>query len=98
MSYKYTLLNQDGTAELLAQTDKEVELKQLYDWLNCQIVELIPEPYHNEIWKSEETIVWGDEEARFNPDNKRNLHTKVLTDFEGNEWDCVGDLILQQEI
>lgn len=93
MSYKYTLLNQNGTTELLAETDKEVDSKQLYDWLNCQLLEVIPQPYYNDKWSSTETIVWGDEEARFNPSNYRNPHTKVI-----NGWDCVGDLILQQEI
>lgn len=87
----YTLLKQDGTTEELAQVDKEVELSQLYKWLNCTTVELIPEPYYQDDWKG--GIVWGDEEGRFNSENKRNPHTKVL-----QGWDCVGDLVLQQEV
>lgn len=93
--YLYTLLKQDGTQEELAQVPKEVELSQLYKWLNCTTVELIPSDYYQEAWIGDgDTIVWGDEEGRFNSENKRNPHTKVL----GEEWDCVGDLVLQQEV
>lgn len=91
----YTLLKQDGTTEELAQVPKEVDLQQLYKWLNCRTVELIPSDYYQEDWFGEgDTIVWGDEEGRFNSVNKRNPHTKVL----GEGWDCVGDLVLQQEV
>lgn len=99
----YTLLKMDGTTEELLQTDKEVDFTQFREWLNCQMIELIPSQYYQEDWFGEgDTIVWGDEEGRYNTENKRNPHTKVL---KGNpalgemaEWDCVGNLILQQEI
>lgn len=91
----YTLLKMDGTEEELAQVEKEVDLKQLYKWLNCTTVELIPSDYYQEAWFGEgDTIVWGDEEGRFNSENIRNPHTKVL----GENWDCVGNLVLQREV
>lgn len=92
----YTLLKMDGTEEELAQVPKEVELSQLYKWLNCTTIELIPNAYYKEDWANE-AIVWGDEEGRFNSENKRNPHMKVLNDNTGAEWDCVGNLILQTE-
>lgn len=96
----YTLLKQDGTQEELAQLPKEAELKQLYEWLNCSVVEIIPSDYYQPEWG--ECIVWGNEEGRFNSENHRNPHTKVLIGNpafgEESEWDCVGDLILEQDI
>lgn len=57
----YTLLKQDGTTEELLQTDKEVDLKQLYKWLNCSLVDLIPSDYYQLEWlaNGKEVIVWG---------------------------------------
>jgi len=57
----YTLLNQDGTKEELAQVEKEVDIKQLYKWLNCSLVDLIPSDYYQLEWLANgtEVIVWS---------------------------------------
>lgn len=98
--FVYILLKQDGTQEELDQSQHELHFDEFHKWLNCQTIELIPQPYYQEDWG--DCKVYGDEEGRFNSENKRNPHTKVL---KGNpalgevaEWDCVGDLILEQEV
>lgn len=89
----YTLLKMDGTEEELLQTEKEVELSQLYKWLNCTTVKLIPSDYYPDGMQG---TVFGNEEGRFNDDNHRNPHMKVLHDPMGQAWDTVGDLLLEQ--
>jgi len=91
--YKYTLLKQDGTAETLGRAD-EYDFEKIRKVLGCKYIELIPATYHQEAWGR--CIVYGDEEGRFNDKNIRNPHTKVLKDADGQDWDCVGDLLLAQ--
>lgn len=95
--YKYTLLKQDGTVEDLG-VGKKKDFREFYKILNCQMIELIPRDYYPD--KSGHATIYGDEEARFNEENYRNPHMKVL---KGNpllgempEWDCVGDLIKEE--
>lgn len=94
--YLYTLLKQDGTQEELAQLPEEATLKQLYEWLDCTTVELIPQAYYKDEWQGR-AIVWGDEEGRFKDGNHRNPHTKVIGSPFGYA-DCVGDLVLAEEV
>lgn len=92
----YTLLKQDGTRELF-YSGKALPYDELRDKLGCRILELIPKDYYPDGMVG---TLWGDEEGRFNPDNKRNPHTKVLRGLpefgQDHDWDCVGDLILEQ--
>lgn len=95
MTYTYTKLKQDGTTETL-HTGKKWNYEQIRDAVGGTI-ELIPRDYYP---KNMTGQVYGHEEGRFNPFNHRNPIMKVL---KGNpalgepaEWDCVGDLILEQ--
>lgn len=96
MKYTYTLLKQDGATESLGEFDKEMDYLEVRKILNCQMLEIIPEAYHQKEWVKRGRLLWGDEEGRFNSNNHRNPHTKVLVDDLGNEWDCVGNLLLQE--
>lgn len=98
-TYKYTILKQDGTVEVLP-IGKQKDFKELYKILNCSIIQIIPDSYYpKEFGKCE---VYGDEEGRFLESNHRNPHMKVLrgdpTIGEPLEWDCVGDLIKEEVI
>lgn len=97
-TYQYTLLSQDGSTSDLGVRTTEMELSEMRKILNCQTIELVPSIYFDR----EEVLLWGDEEARFSSENIRNPHTKVLEGSpsfgEPAEFDCVGDLILQEEI
>ncbi len=105
MTYKYTLLKQDGTTDLIGERLKEMELAEMYKLLDCHLVEVIPDSYYPD-GTADTTVIFGDEEGRFKSTNHRNPHMKVLKDtgFEyanGSapaEWDCVGDLLLVEEI
>lgn len=97
-TYKYTLLKMDGTVEELGRQE-EMDYEAMRELLSCQMIELIPRDYYQETW-GKDCLVFGDEEGRFNKDNKRNPHMKVLKGNpelgEVEEWDCVGDLLLAQ--
>ena len=97
MAFRYTLLMQDGRKSLPMHTSKELEFSEMYKMLECQTIEMIPRDYYPE-GTPESAVIWGDEEGRFNNRNYRNPHMKVLHDNRGGEWDCVGDLLLQEEI
>lgn len=90
--YYYTLLKQDGTDESLAATPKKWSYEVLREEIG-NIIEIIPESYMPENMQG---TVYGDEEARFNPENTTNRHMKMLVDDDGGVWDVVGDLILEQ--
>ena len=92
--YQYILLKQDGTKEDLG-TSKEKPLAEIYKLLLCRTVEIIPPEYYEGFGKC---TMWGDEEARFSSRNIRNPHFKVLKDFEGQEWDIVGDILYQLKV
>lgn len=87
--YKYTLLKQDGSKEELG-TQKKKSLEELYETLGCQTVELIPSDYYEGHGKCR---MWADEEARFNKNNVRNPHFKVLAPG----FDIVGDVLKEQK-
>ena len=94
--YKYTLLKQDGTIEDLG-TGKQKDFKEFYSLLHCSTIEIIPHDYY-----AGRATMYGDEEARFNSENKRNPHFRVL---QGNqlleevaEWDVVGNIIKEEVV
>lgn len=95
--YQYTVYKQDGTIERWEPCKKKEwrGAGGLYEVMGWRTIELIPKDYYAEGWNKRGTL-FGDEEGRFNQDNHRNPHTKVLTDPDGNEWDCVGDLIMEE--
>ena len=93
-AYKYTLLKQDGTTR--EWVCSKLPFSEIYKELNCSMIEVIPNSYYPEGTKRG-AICYGDEEGRFNQDNHRNPHMKVLKDFDGAEWDCVGN-ILKEEV
>lgn len=94
--YKYTLLKQDGTIEDL-ETGKQKDFKEFYKILNCHTIEIIPDAYYDGYVEGK-LEMYGDEEARFNSENHRNPHFKVLIDKDDNnaEWDVVGDIIKEE--
>ncbi len=97
--YHYQLLKQDGSIIDL-DYHKEWKLEQIREVLKCGTVELIPQQYYQKAWGN--CTVWGDEEGRFSNLNIRNPHMQVLKGSpslgEPAEWDCVGDLLLQQKV
>lgn len=90
--YQYTLFNQDGSMESWKQPKMEFESLKGIIGNGCSMIEIIPKVYHPDDIKRSGTV-YGDEEGRFNSTNQRNPHFKVLTDFEGAKWDCVGNLL-----
>jgi hypothetical protein len=92
--YQYTVLRQDGTKEVLPLSPK-MNFDQFRFLLGCQTIEHIPSDYYKGLGYGR-CEVWGDEESRFNSNNIRNPHMKILYDYEGNPWDVVGDVILEQ--
>jgi hypothetical protein len=100
MNYKYTLLKQDGTTEDLG-TGAKKDFKELYKILNCSLIQIIPDEYYDG-WIDGEVECYGDEEGRYNSENIRNPHFKVL---KGNpamgevaEWDIVGNIVREELI
>lgn len=101
MSYKYTLLKTDGTKEDLGTLAKNLEFKGiggLYEKLNCRTIELIPKDYWPEEYKKRGVEMFGDEEGRFVDEPQRNKHFKVLKDFENNDWDVVGNVVVEEKV
>lgn len=90
--YEYTVYHQNGDVEGWKQPKMSFDdMRQLVSGGHCML-ELIPKDY----WPKEigrAGNVWGDEEGRFNSDNHRNPHFRVIVDNEGHEWDCVGKLV-----
>jgi len=87
--YKYTIYKQDGTIEVLPISKKK-DFEELYKILNCSIIEIIPSDYYPAGFGH--STVYGDEEGRFNENNHRNPHFKVLADG----WDVVGNVIREE--
>lgn len=90
--YIYTALYQDGTTKELGRSTKKWKYKQLSDYVGGMI-EYIPTSYFP---KGMSGQVIGNEEGRFIAGNRRNPHMKVVVDPNGNQWDTVGDLLLEQ--
>lgn len=90
--YHYTLYNQDGSSE--SWTQAKMDFTQIKEVLGhgCSMIEIIPKDYQPDDIKKSGTV-YGDEEGRFNSTNIRNPHFKVLTDSDGGQWDCVGNLL-----
>lgn len=93
MKYKYQLLKQDGTSEDLETLSTNMEYERIKEALSCQMIEVIPQDYHPD--NNPNAIYIGDEEGRFNLENHRNPHFKVLRDADGNPWDVVGDILME---
>lgn len=91
--YSYTLYKQDGSIEELGEFEKRFNLDQLYKALNCSIVEIIPRDYYD-VKEHGRATMWGDEEGRFNSDNKENPHFKNL----GDGFNVVGDILKEKVI
>ena len=95
--YLYTLYKQDGTIEVLPISKKK-SFNEIYKILNCEMIEVIPSDYYPDGFGR--AVVYGDEEARFNGNNKRNPHFKVLKSIPDHgkpiEWDTVGDLLKEE--
>lgn len=93
MTYVYTHLKQDGSSIELARVSKKWDYTKLRAFIGNSI-EYIPEEYFMDGLKGQ---VIGDEEARYNTNNVRNQHMKIIHDPIFNEdWDVVGDLLLEQ--
>ncbi len=88
--YKYTLLKQNGTEQVLAPSQKKT-FAELYILLNCSTIEIIPSDYYKDK-KWGHCSVYGDEEARFNQNNVRNPHFQVLSE----SYDVVGNVIKEE--
>ena len=99
--YEYTLLKQDGTTENLGVTPRKMNLSEIYQMLKCTTVEIIPESYYEGHGKC---TMYGDEEARFNKNNHRNPHFKVLASFSAygasitGEFDVVGNILKEKKL
>ena len=98
--YQYTILHFDGSKEVL-EPRKKMSLDELYKTLDCRTVETIPTDYFADGMNKRATI-YGDEEGRrFDGTDRlrRNQHMKVLKGDLMNpemEWDCVGDLLMEE--
>ena len=90
--YIYTALYQDGTTEELGRSAKKWKYEKIKEFIGGYI-EYLPDSYFPEGMRGQ---VIGDEEGRFKAGNKRNPHMKVVVDPNGGQWDCVGDLLLEQ--
>ena len=102
LKYQYTMLNQDGTKTVLAQSTKtRMGYKDIKKALNITSpIALIPQPYYPDEYADEaHNSIFGDDEGRFDSTNDRNPFTKVLLGDpmlgEPAEWDCVGNLLVE---
>lgn len=97
--YQYTIFKQDGSVETLEPCPKKQFFGEggLYGLLNCSTIELIPSAYYKGK-KLGRVNMYGDEEARFNAKNHRNPHFNVLKDHLGEEWDVVGDIVMEKKV
>jgi hypothetical protein len=97
--YKYTLLKQDGSKYEFPVVQRKKTLAQLYKILKCHTVEQIHPAYYS---GHGHCFMWGDEEARFNENNHRNPHFKVLKGDtsigEPAEFDVVGNVLKEETI
>ena len=103
MKYIYTLYKQDGTKEKVAKRPTEMPFADMYKHLNCSTIELLPNSYlPDELARREGVTAFADEEARFNSENLRNPHFKVLHGNEAigepKEWDVVGDIMIEEQV
>jgi hypothetical protein len=105
MKYTYTVYREDGIATEVVESEKQLSFKAtankpgLYDMLDCRTIEIIPRDYYPGADEANENVTYyGDEEARFVEDYKRNLHMKTLVDSRGGIWDVVGTLVREEKI
>jgi len=93
--YKYTVLRQDGTVQVLPPCEKK-EFRGaggLYDLLDCGTIEIIPKVYYKPTGRF---TLYGDEEGRFNDENHTNPHFEVIIDMFGQRCDVVGDIVKEE--
>jgi len=105
MKYIYTLIKEDGTSKKIGEYSRTLPFKSsqkrtgMYELLDCTTIELIPRDYYPAADKVNLDVTYfGDEEARFEKDVKRNRHMSVLVDDHANIWDVVGDLIREEKV
>lgn len=99
-NYHYKLYKQDGEVVDLGVRDS-MPVKEMYQVLDCTMVEVIPRPYYPETDKADSNVTyWGDEEGRYKDGNQRNPFMEVLQGDtklgEPAEWDCVGNLLREE--
>lgn len=97
--YQYTILKQDGTKVVL-DPQKKMDFDKVREILKCRTIEFIPKDYHPD-WIKGFRYVMGDENAGVAIEMSerkaiRNQHMLVLTDMFNEEWDVIGDLLLEQ--
>jgi hypothetical protein len=99
MPYKYTILNQNGSRYELGTRVAQMTHQQMRKLLNCHTLAVIPHAYYPIVLDKDNVTIYGDDEGRFNSDNHRNDHMKVLYGDPGIGepaiWDCVGDLLVE---
>lgn len=105
MKYVYTVYKEDGSYNEVIESARQIGFKTtktrpgLYDVLNCTTIEIIPRDYYPESDKKNENVTYyGDEEARFVEDYKRNRHMAVLIESNGAIWDVVGTVVREEKI
>jgi|SRR6516165_8589465 hypothetical protein len=99
MPYKYILLNQNGSRREFGSRTAQMTLQEMKKHLDCQIIAVIPHAYYPTALDKDNVTIYGDDEGRFNSDNHRNDHMKVLygdpSIGEPPIWDCVGDMLVE---
>lgn len=93
--YKYTILKQDGTKQVLAPR-KKMDLEELQGMVGG-LIEIVPADYYSGQGWNQYCTVYMNEEARFDSNNKRNPHFNVLHDNNDSPWDIVG-VALREEV
>jgi len=93
--YKYTILKDDGTKQVLAPRSK-MDLEELQGMVGG-LIEIVPTDYYVKQGWNPKCTVYINKEGRFDSNNKRNPHFNVLHDNEGNPWDIVG-VALREEV
>lgn len=91
--YQYTWLRQDGTMQKLKPRRKMEYKDDLWKQIG-DIIETIPPDYYFD----KKCTLYTDENGRSNATNYRNPWFLVLKDMEGEEWDIVGDVLMEKLI
>ena len=92
--YAYTILRHNGDIKRYPPCKKKT-FKDFYRMLNCTTIEIIPRDYYKNKGYGH-CEMYGDEEARFNEDNKRNPYFDTIVAEDGLVWDVVGDIIKEE--
>ena len=101
--YDYTMFKADGNVVVLGRGVAKKKWEELKQILNCGVLEIVPKDYvdakmHPAFENSKRGEFYMDEEARLKCETcVRNPFFKVLKDMFGNEYDIVGDVILERK-